>query len=103
MGKRKQIIGQDKDINGPLSKTIVDNVISKFMNYHGSHQDDNIGGFELNGGERMTSGAEKAWNTFKDWCKDNGMDAEYNSNSDLSTIHNRLRSIVKSIVKNRNK
>lgn len=103
MGKRKQIIGQDKDINGPLSKTTVSNVISKFMKYYENHQGDNICGFELNGGERMTPGAEKEWDAFGDWCKGKGMDAEYNSNPDLSTIHNSLRSIVKSIVKNRNK
>lgn len=102
MSKRKQIIGQDKDISGPLTKTIVNNVISKFQNYYNSHQSDNIGGFELNGGENMTSGAKLAWDIFKEWCQERGMDAEYNSNSDLSTIHINLKSIVKNIIKNRN-
>ena len=101
MSKRKQIIGQDKDISGPLSKTIVNNVISKFQNYYDSHPGDNIGGFELNGGDKMTSGAQQAWNGFESWCKERGIDAEYNSNSDLSTMHNSLKSIVKNILKNR--
>ena len=96
MSKRKLIIGQDKDINGPLSKTIVSNVISKFLNYYNSHQDDNIGGFELNG-------AKQVWDAFAEGCREKGMDAEYNSNSDLSLIHNGLKSIVRSILKSKNK
>lgn len=103
MSKRKIIIGQDKDINGPLSRTIVSNVVSKFQNYYDSHQGDNIGGFELNGGDRMTSGAKQVWDAFADKCREQGMDAEYNSNSDLSIIHNGLKSIVRGILKNKNK
>ena len=103
MSKRKQIIGQDKDINGPLSKTIVGNVIFKFMNYFNNHPDDNIGGFELNGGEKMTPGAKQEWDSFRSWCQDKKMDAEYNSNSDLETIQNKLRNKVKNIQKTRNR
>ena len=75
MSKRRQIIGQDKDINGPLSNTIVRNVISKFVDYYNNHQGDNIGGFELNGGDRMTSGAKQTWDAFVVWCQEKGMDA----------------------------
>lgn len=65
---RKRIIGQDKDYDGPLSKTTVENVIRKFKNVY---EDENskpgkpIAGFELNGGERMTKGGQEAWDAFK--------------------------------------
>ena len=92
MSKRKLIIGQDKDINGPLSRTTVSNVISKFQNYYDGHLGDNIGGFELNGGDGMTFDAKQVWDAFVDRCREHGMDAEYNSNSDLLIIRNELKS-----------
>jgi hypothetical protein len=99
-GKRKTIFGQDKDYSGPLSQPVVKNVTEKFKQRY-EDSDGNVGGFELNGGERMTKGAQEVWDQFKLWANDNNMDAEYNNNDDLETMKNRLTNRVKN--KNRNK
>ena len=95
---RKRIIGQDKDYDGPLSKTTVENVVSKFMNIYNEEQSKpgkQISGFELNGGERMTKGGQTAWDGFKDWAAKNNMDAEYNTKQDISFMENTLRNKLK--------
>ncbi len=97
-GKRKTILGQDKDYSGPLSQPVVQGVTEKFKSRY-EDSDSKIAGFELNGGERMTKGGQQVWDEFKDWAQDNGMDAEYNNNDDLNTMKNRLTNRVR----NRNK
>lgn len=99
-GKRKTILGQDKDYSGPLSRPVVENVTEKFKQRY-KDSDSNIGGFELNGGERMTKGGKEVWDQFTDWAKAHKMDAEYNNNDDLNTIKNRLTNRVRN--KNKNK
>ena len=99
-GKRKIILGQDKDHSGPLSQPVVQNVTEKFKKRY-ENSDSNIGGFELNGGERMTKGGKEVWAHFTAWAKENDMDAEYNNNDDLNMIKNRLSNKVRN--KNKNK
>ena len=99
-GKRKTILGQDKDYSGPLSRPVVENVTEKFKQRY-NDSDSSIGGFELNGGERMTKGGKEVWDQFIDWAKNNNMDAEYNNNDDLNRMKNRLNNRVKN--KNKNK
>lgn len=99
---RKRIIGQDKDYDGPLSKTTVENVVSKFMDVYddeSSKPGKPIAGFELNGGERLTKGGQKAWDDFRDWASENDMDAEYNTRDEVNSMKNTLWNRLK----NRNK
>ena len=98
--KRKIILGQDKDIKGPMGQPVVQNVTEKFKKRY-EDSTSNVGGFELNGGERMTRGAKTVWEEFTAWAKERNMDAEYNNNDDLNTIKTRLTNKVKN--KNKNK
>ena len=92
---RKIVYTQDKDIDGPLSKTTVNSVIEGFTSiFNNSKKKSSIAGFELNGGEGLTKGATALWEAFTKQCRDRGMDAEYNSKPDLLTIRDNLRSRV---------
>ena len=94
MGNTKTyIIGQDKNYEGKLSKTVVDNVIKNFKRVFEEYSRSKkiIEAFELNGGEGMTSGAAESWKEFKKWCRKNKVDAIYNTSSDIDKIIQSLR------------
>lgn len=99
--KRKTVFGQDKDYTGPLGKPVVQNVVDKFMQRY-EDSDSNVAGFELNGGERMTSAGKSIWDDFTSWARENNMDTEYNNNDDLNVMKNRLTNRVRNKSKNKN-
>ena len=82
------IIGQDKNYEKKLSKTVVDDVIRKFKRIFEEYSRNKkiIEAFELNGGEGMTSGAAESWKEFKKWCRKNKVDAIYNTSKDVNNI-----------------
>lgn len=105
MSKRWRVLGQDKDINGRLSKQTVKTTIGKFKEqYADRYENPNqpIIGFELNGGSGMTEGAYHLWEEFCEWCRERNLDAVYNSISDLLMIKNNLRNQVDNKYQNRN-
>lgn len=104
VNKRYRILGQDKDINGKLSKPTVKSAVGKFKEQYADRCDNPnqpIGGFELNGGTGMTKGGQEEWNKFEMWCKEKKLQAEYNSNDDLNKIKNTLRNSVDNKLKNK--
>ena len=104
MGKRKRILGQDKDISGKLSKQTVKNTVGKFKEqYADRHENPNqpIAGFELNGGSGMMKGGQEEWEKFCSWCDENQLIAIYNSNDDLLKMRLNLRNRVDNKCKNK--
>lgn len=103
--KRSRVLGQDKDIEGKLTKPTVKSTIGKFKEQYADrceNPNQPIVGFELNGGDGMTKGASEAWEEFKGWCEQRNLDAEYNSNNDLSIMKNTLRNRVDNKLINKN-
>lgn len=102
MAKKGVVLGQDKNYNGKLPTKELEKAINKLKMRYQDHSDDTteVKGFEINGGEGLTKSGHDKINEFKEWAKEKGMDAEYNSNSDLENIRNTLRNRVDN--KNRN-
>ena len=98
---RKRIISQAKDLK-VLSKASVKSSVAKFKEqYLGLKDSDEcpLCGFELKGGERMTSEGEKVWNEFKQWCDERGLKCDYQTNSDLRKIRDNLAQRVHQEIK----
>lgn len=102
---RQRVLGQDKDINGKLSKPSVKSSIGKFKEQYadrGENPNQPIIGFELNGGFGMTKGAKEEWEKFTCWCEERNLQAEYNSREDLERLKQILRNQVDNKIKNKN-
>lgn len=93
MSKKNIIYGQDKNYAGKLPTKELERAINKLKKRYHDHSDDttNVAGFEINGGEGLTKTGNRAMNDFKEWSQQRGMDAEYNSSSDLDLIKHNLR------------
>ena len=102
MSSKTLVIGQDKNYEGKLSKTVVDDVISKFKKVYEKYSSEKktIEAFELNGGEGLTAGAKDSWDSFNSWCNERGINAIYNTSTDMNKITKKLRIRVEN--KNRN-
>ena len=83
----KRSFTQLKQYSRNLQLATVKKVVQDFKNiYYNSSNKREIGGFELTGGPGMSSGAEKVWDDFRDWCEAKGMFAMYLTQDDLNTI-----------------
>ncbi len=96
MAKKGVILGQDKNYTGKLPTKELEKAINKLKVRYQDHSDDSkiVLGFEINGGDDLTKPGHKKMDEFKTWAKKNGLDAEYNSNSDLQKITLELRNRV---------
>ncbi|WP_322044703.1 hypothetical protein [Paraburkholderia sp. J67] len=74
----------------------LEKAINKLKKRYQDHSDDStvVIGFEINGGEGLTTTGEKKMEEFRKWSKEKGMDAAYNSNEDLETLKQTLRNRV---------
>ncbi|MGB5122382.1 MAG: hypothetical protein WBO13_15445 [Vibrio fluvialis] len=102
MTKKGVVYGQDKNYTGKLPTKELNKAINKLKKRYQDHSDDTtvVIGFEVNGGEGLTKSGNELMNEFKGWCKEKGMDAEYNSNDDLKAIKLNLRNRVDNQNKN---
>lgn len=96
MTKKGVVYGQDKNYNGKLPTKELVKAINKLKKRYQDHSDDTttVIGFEINGGEGLTSTGSVVMTEFQEWSREKGMDAEYNSNDDLRDIKQRLRNNV---------
>lgn len=103
MAKKGVVYGQDKNYTGKLPTKELQKTINKLKKRYQDHSDDTtyVIGFEINGSEGLTKSGNEEMEKFKDWCKEKGMDAEYNSNDDLKALKLNLRNRVDN--KNNNK
>ena len=103
MSSKTYVIGQDKNYEGKLSKTVVDEVIAKFKKVYEkySYEKKTIEAFELNGGTGLTAGAEDSWNEFEMQYNKKGIDAIYNTSEDMDKIKLNLRNKLENENKNR--
>jgi len=102
MAKKGVVYGQDKNYKGKLPTKELEKTINKLKKRYQDHADDttDVDGFEINGGIGLTKSGYKKMEEFKEWAKNNGMDAEYNSNYDLSKITQTLRNRIENKNKN---
>lgn len=105
MVKKDIVLGQDKNYSGKIPTKELESAINKLKLQYQEHYDDTtkVIGFEINGGTGLTKKGNDKINEFKDWAKEKGLDAEYNSNSDLDKMKNELRNRVDNKNKNLNK
>jgi len=96
MAKKDIVLGQDKNYTGKLPTKELEKAISKLKNRYRDHDDDSkrIIGFEINGGDDLTSTGHAAMEGFKAWANERKLQAEYNSNDALNKIKNTLRNLV---------
>lgn len=102
MTKKGVVYGQDKNYKGKLPTKELEKAINKLKKRYQDHSDDttDVIGFEINGGEGLTETGNKKMEDFKEWAKNKGMDAEYNSSEDLERMKNNLRNRVDNKNKN---
>ena len=101
MAKKGIVLGQDKNYKGKLPTKELKSAINKLKEqYHEREESINIIGFEINGGTGLTKSGYEAMEKFKEWAIEKGMDAEYNSKSDLDKITQILRNRVDNKNKN---
>ncbi len=92
---KKIILGQDKNYKGKLPIKELEKAIVKLKDqYYNIDDSGNIGGFEINGGIGLTSNGYEKMANFKKWAEEKGIDAEYNSKSDLDKMTQVLRNRV---------
>lgn len=96
MAKKGVILGQDKNYTGKLPTKELEKAINKLKVRYQEHSDDSktVLGFEINGGDDLTKPGHEKMKEFQAWANKKGLDAEYNSNSDLQKITQVLRNRV---------
>lgn len=101
MANNGTILGQDKNYKGKLPTKELKSAINKLKEQYQEREESiNILGFEINGGEGLTKSGYEEMEKFQKWAKDKGMDAEYNSKSDLDNMTQILRNRVDNKNKN---
>lgn len=94
MKKKGVVLGQDKNYAKNLPLKEVKEVIACFKQQYidrEDHPNREIIGFELNGGKGLTPKGREIWEKFQEWCDTRSLEAEYNSESDVTTIRDKLR------------
>ena len=100
MSKKGIILGQDKNYSGKLPTKELKSAINKLKEQYQEREESiNIIGFEINGGIGLTKTGQEVMTKFRAWAKEKGMDAEYNSKSDLE----KMTQILRNRVDNKNK
>ena len=102
MSSKTFVIGQDKNYKGKLPKQVVENAITKFEKVYEKYSSENktIEAFELNGGTGLTAGAEDSCNEFEMQYNKKGIDAIYNTSTDMNKITKKLRIRVENMNRN---
>lgn len=96
---RFQILTQDKDYEGKISKPAMKKIVLDFKEQYKDSLGIKplIGGFEINGGVGLTKPAQEVFDQFQKWCGEKGLFCIYNNNEELEKIRINLSNRVHNI------